>query len=375
LAKQFKGSPYQVSAHHSIALLVTRQSKDETRKTTLICTPVALLRQWYNEIHTKTDPPLNVYIHHASTRGKKARTAKDLLKYDVVLTTYTTVAYEWKAHDKYLHADPPGSIARPNNLFLDTRWYRIILDEAQVIKNRNTQTAKGVCSLDAEYRWSLSGTPMQNGLEEMYSQFKFLQIRPYLDWREFQTTFVLGLKKSRTRDGAMRKFQAVLKAMLLRRTKTSKIDGEEILKGLPKKAVHMVHAIFDAEQLEFYKALETGAITQMKKYQAAGTLGRNFSNALVLLLRLRQACLHPRLIKEITKAGSAELTLEQQVKLAKEFTPATVARIKGVQTFDCAICLDIPENPSLILLCGHHVDQNYLIKLTLVLQRVSLRSI
>lgn len=197
---------------------------------------------------------------------------------------------------------------------------------------------------------------MQNGVEEMYSQFSFLRIRPYCEWKEFHYAFVLGFKRARQRKDAMRKFQAVLKAILLRRTKTSKIDGVEILKGLPGKTVDMVHAVFDEEQLEFYKALETGAITQMKKYQAAGTLGRNFGHALVLLLRLRQACLHPRLIKDIKKAGSTELTPDQQIALAKEFNEQTVQRIKEIATFDCPICFETVLNPSLVLPCGHHVS-------------------
>jgi SNF2 family DNA or RNA helicase len=80
-----------VNANYSIALLVSRPSDDEDRRTTLICTPVALLRQWYNELRTKTDPPLNVYIHHTSSRGRRARTGADLLNYDIVLTTYNTL--------------------------------------------------------------------------------------------------------------------------------------------------------------------------------------------------------------------------------------------------------------------------------------------
>jgi len=76
----------------SIALLVTRPSQDENQKTTLICTPVALLGQWYNEIRTKTDPPLDVYIHHSSSRGgKKAKTPAELVNHDIVLTTYATI--------------------------------------------------------------------------------------------------------------------------------------------------------------------------------------------------------------------------------------------------------------------------------------------
>jgi SNF2 family DNA or RNA helicase len=196
---------------------------------------------------------------------------------------------------------------------------------------------------------------MQNGVDEMYSQLAFLRIRPYCEWKPFHSTFVMGFKRPWQRKEAMTKFQAVLKAILLRRTKTSKIDGVEILKGLPGKTVEMVHAVFDPEQDEFYRALETGAILQMKKYQAAGTLGRNFGNALVLLLRLRQACLHPKLIKEVKLAGSVELTEDQQVALAKEFNEQTVTRIKQIDTFECPICFETVLNPSLILPCGHHV--------------------
>ena len=195
---------------------------------------------------------------------------------------------------------------------------------------------------------------MQNGVEEMYSQLAFLRIRPYSEWKPFHTTFVMAFKRGGGKE-AMRKFQALLKAILLRRTKTSKIDGVEILKGLPGKTIEIVHAVFDEEQDEFYQALETGAITQMRKYQAEGTLGRNMTNALVLLLRLRQACLHPRLIKEIKKAGSVELTPEQQINLAKEFNEQTVLRIRAIDSFECPICLEMVLNPSLVLPCGHHV--------------------
>jgi len=79
------------NVNNSIALLVSRPSDDDNCKTTLICCPVALLQQWYNEIRTKTHPSLTVYIHHSSSRGKKAKFSKDLLDYDVVLTTYNTI--------------------------------------------------------------------------------------------------------------------------------------------------------------------------------------------------------------------------------------------------------------------------------------------
>ena len=83
--------PRTSKVNNSIALLFSRPSNDDECKTTLICCPVALLQQWYNEIRTKTHPPLRVYIHHSSSRGKKAKSSEDLLQYDVVLTTYNTI--------------------------------------------------------------------------------------------------------------------------------------------------------------------------------------------------------------------------------------------------------------------------------------------
>jgi len=253
--------------------------------------------------------------------------------------------------------DPDVLPIQPPALFLDTQWYRIILDEAQVIKNRSTLTARAMFALHAKYRWSLSGTPMQNGIEEMFSQLSYLRIRPYHDWQKFHLTFMNGLNFPHSRKTAMQKFQTLLKAILLRRTKQSKIDGVEIIKDLPGKEITIVHAEFDEEQLEFYQALEAGAVIELKRYRDAGTLGKNISRGLVLLLRLRQACLHPRLVTqaEKVKGGSAELTIEQQVLLAREFTPQTVRRVQEIKSFECSVCLDIFLNPTLVFPCGHHV--------------------
>jgi SNF2 family DNA or RNA helicase len=264
---------------------------------------------------------------------------------------------EWKARDKWIKAleefpDDP----EPPALFLDTEWYRIIIDEAQVIKNRSTLTARGIIDLRARYRWSLSGTPMQNGVEEIFSQLSYLRIRPYNDWQKFRETFVQGLKSPGSRKGAMKKFQTLLKAILLRRTKKSKIDGVEICKDLPDKEVNIVHATFDEEQLDFYQNLERGAVVELKRYRDAGTLGKNISRGLVLLLRLRQACLHPRLVTEGEKLKEAgELTGDQQVNLAKDFSEQTVKRIQEIASFECPVCMDTYLNPSLVFPCGHHV--------------------
>jgi SNF2 family DNA or RNA helicase len=132
---------------------------------------------------------------------------------------------------------------------------------------------------------------------------------------------------------AIRKLQALMKAILLRRTKSSMIDGKPIL-TLPEKTIEMVHAVFSPDEQAFYQSLQDKSVLAFNKYLRANTVGRNYSNILVLLLRLRQACCHPHLIRD------AEMTNNEPVddrmgQLARELAPDTVARLKDFDAFEC----------------------------------------
>ena len=129
-----------------------------------------------------------------------------------------------------------------------------------------------------------------NNVSELYSLIHFLRIRPYCEPENFRRDFTTPLKSSSdsAKSRAMRKLQALLKAILLRRTKKSQIDGKSIL-DLPERTTEQSHAIFSDDELAFYKALETHTQLTFNKYLRANTVGRNYSNILVLLLRLRQA--------------------------------------------------------------------------------------
>ena len=153
----------------------------------------------------------------------------------------------------------------------------------------------------------------------------------------------------------MRKLQALLKAILLRRTKKSMIDGKPILE-LPERVTEIQHAVFSEDEEEFYRALETQTQLTVSKYLRAGTLGRNYSNALVLLLRLRQACCHPHLIKDFgvsAGGGTGGISVEDMLELAKSLGPGVVARIKGQGAIECPICMDTIENATIFTPCGH----------------------
>lgn len=355
-----------------LSLLVTRKSEDPRCKTTLIVAPVALLRQWKQEIQQKIKTgrhALTVFTHHGQT---KKRTFRDLQHYDVVITTYGSLASEMKKMEAFHLRKKRDPDARPNQaercVFLDpdAMWYRVILDEAQCIKNKSTQTAKGACMVNAKYRFCMTGTPMMNNIEELYSLIHFLRIKPYCHWERFRHDFVTPLKTQMEdqRKKSMRLLQVLCKAIMLRRTKKSYHDGKPIL-VLPERTTEVQHATFNDDEDDLYKALESKTAVQFNKYLKAGTVGRSYTAILVLLLRLRQACCHPHLIKDFSVSEAAGVTIEDMVKLAEELEPPVVARIKETRgNFECPICMDGCTNPAIFLPCGHDTCRDCFVTLS-----------
>ncbi len=341
------------------------------RQTTLIVAPVALARQWESEIKNKILPShrLSVFIHH----GQKKADWSTLRNYDVVLTTYGTLGAEykryealWKRKEEHPELEINDDKYQKDLHFLgkNSKWYRVILDEAQNVKNQNTKAAKAVATLQAETRFCLTGTPMMNGVHELHSLIRFLRIRPYCEQTEFNQAFGClknGIVSRAKMEFAMRKLQALLKAILLRRTKDSKIDGEPILQ-LPPKTEEVVHAVFDEDQQAYYSMLEGKAKVAFNKYLRAGTVGKNYSSILVLLLRLRQAACHPHLIMEFDEAP---ISGADKVALAKGLPEATVLRLKAEEApFECPICYDALLNPVFPLDCCHPTCSECFVKIT-----------
>lgn len=126
----------------------------------------------------------------------------------------------------------------------------------------------------------------------------------------------------------MLKLQAFLKAIMLRRVKGSLIDGKPII-VLPPKTEEIQHVVFNEDEQSFYQALETKTQVQFNKYMRAGTVGKNYSNILVLLLRLRQCCCHPHLITHFDTESTAvsELSADTLVEIAKSLAPDVVTRL------------------------------------------------
>ena len=344
----------------ALALMLSRKSPDPARKTTLIVAPVALMKQWEREIDDKLNPghKLSTYVLHGSGRDVDW---KFLRHHDVVLTTFGTLATELKRKEgieiqKRANPNwrPTGKADRLPLLGDECLWYRVIIDEAQCIKNKNTKAAQGACYLQSLTRFCMSGTPMMNNVTELYSLIHFLRIKPYNEQEKFSRDFTRPLKSmsQHAKDQAMQKLQALLKAILLRRTKKSLIDGQPILQ-LPERTTEAQHAVFNKDELDFYKALESKTQLQFNKYLKANTVGKSYANILVLLLRLRQACCHPHLIKDFGVSTGADLSVADMSKLAKDLAPDVVARIKDQGLQECPVCMESEVNPTIFYPCGH----------------------
>ncbi|KAF4460770.1 dna repair rad16 [Fusarium albosuccineum] len=353
----------------ALALLLARPATTRP-KTNLIVGPVALIRQWEEEINSKTklSHRLSVFVYH-----NRKTTTDELLKYDVVLTTYGTIAQELKRLDKYIEDNADRNIDYNDRAFLTkcpllhptkARFYRVILDEAQCIKNKDTRTAKACTRLRATYRWCLTGTPMMNGVLELYSLLNFLRIKPYCKWDEFRQAFgVLFGRNGDPKSVAMDRLRVLLTATMLRRKKNSKLNDKPILK-LPEKTEEIVYAELSSEERDFYAQLEKNAQVQFNKYLRAGSVGKNYSNILVLLLRMRQACCHPHLNLDVDDVAPTSISDEQKLELVKSLDTAIVERIKALDGFECPICYDVVQCPSFFIPCGHDSCSECLVRLT-----------
>ena len=153
------------------------------------------MRQWEKEIerHVHARHALKVYLYWGS--GKKADFHR-LRQYDVVLTTFGTLTSEFKQKESRREtmllereAREPGFKRKPAEklaiLGRECMWYRVILDEAHAIKNRNTRQSKAAADIQAQHRLCMTGTPMMNSVDELYPLLRFLQISPYMDWNQF----------------------------------------------------------------------------------------------------------------------------------------------------------------------------------------------
>ena len=246
-------------------------------KTVLIIVPPTLISNWENEIK-KFTPDLTYFIYHGSNRNYP------LESYDIILTSY-------------------GIIRLDLDMFLDEKWFICVIDEAQNIKNPNTEQTKAIKSVNARSKVALTGTPIENKLMDYWSIFDFTN-KGYLSTKDdFKRQFVMPIEKLEDEE-TLHELKAIAKPFVLRRLKTD----EDIKKELPEKFINDIYCTLTKKQIKLYNAILEEIffdIENSKGIQRKGII-------LKILTALKQTCNHPAQFlsiknPKISESGKMEL--------------------------------------------------------------------
>jgi len=238
---------------------------------TLIIVPTSVLHSWSDQI-TQFRPNLKYSLYYGQNRVLD-RTA------DVVLTSYALLRID-------------------QEVLIQENWETVILDEAQTIKNPRSQTARASHRLNSKFKMALSGTPIENRLDDLWSQFQFLNPGLLGNLEDFQDHFATPI--GRGDRAATEELKKRVAPFILRRLK------QEVAPELPPKTQTVLYCELSPEEREVYETVLAASRKEvLEKLEAGGSV---FA-VLELLLRLRQACCHASLVPGQTVARSSKIDL------------------------------------------------------------------
>ena len=262
------------------AILYYKENNLLEDKTALIIVPPTLISNWENEIK-KFTPDLTYFIYHGSNRTFPLET------YDIILTSY-------------------GVVRLDLDMFVDQRWFLCIIDEAQNIKNPNTEQTKAIKSVDARSKVALTGTPIENKLMDYWSIFDFTN-KGYLSTKDdFKRQYVMPIEKLEDEE-TLDDLRTIGKPFVLRRLKTD----DDIKKELPEKFINDIYCTLSKKQIKLYNAILDEIffdIENSKGIQRKGII-------LKILTALKQTCNHPAQFLDIknpkiSESGKMELLVD-----------------------------------------------------------------
>ncbi|CDK24274.1 unnamed protein product [Kuraishia capsulata CBS 1993] len=308
---------------------------DPTKKPNLVVAPTVALMQWKSEIETHTNNKLKVGVFHGANRAKSS---EDLSEFDVVLTTYSVLESSFR-RERYGFTRKNKKVKEKSALH-GVHFYRVILDEAHNVKDRQSGTAKAANELNTEKRWCLSGTPLQNRIGEMYSLIRFMKLYPFCqyfctkcpcrsnEWKfsdgrrcdycdhapmlhtNFFNHFMLKNIQKHGIEGegatSFKHIRMLLKHIMLRRTKVERADDL----GLPPRIVEIRRDVFNEQEKDLYSSLYGDSRRRFNDYVAEGVVLNNYANIFTLITRMRQLADHPDLVLRRLGSNSVEASTE-----------------------------------------------------------------
>ncbi|MCA1992576.1 MAG: DEAD/DEAH box helicase [Coleofasciculus sp. S288] len=248
-----------------IARLINEKESTPDVPPTLLIAPTSVVGNWLKEIE-RFAPHIRTLIHHGSNRIKDEKEFKAASSnYDVIITSFTLVRKDEK-------------------LLKSVTWQRIVLDEAQNIKNPQAAQTKAILKLHANHRLALTGTPVENRLLDLWSIFNFLNPGYLGKEAHFRKSFEIPIQKEndKVKSTTLKK---LVEPFILRRVKTDK----QVIKDLPDKVEHKQYCNLTKEQASLYEAVVKDVEKQLEEAEGIQRKGLILST----LMKLKQVCNHP----------------------------------------------------------------------------------
>jgi len=240
-----------------------RTASGRPRPTLLIC-PMSVVGNWQREAE-RFAPHLRVHVHHGGERLTGRTFARTARSSDLVITTY-------------------GLVVRDAEALADVRWRRVVVDEAQNIKNAETRQSRAVRSLPAPSRLALTGTPVENRLAELWSIMEFCDPGLLGSARAFRERFAVPVERYGDDEAAAR-LKRIVGPFVLRRLKTDR----SIIADLPDKLEMKVFCNLTREQATLYQAVVDDMLARIEDSEGMERRGL----VLATMTRLKQVCNHP----------------------------------------------------------------------------------
>ena len=272
----------------STAFLNELYMKENIKGPFLVVTPLSTIGNWEREIRGWTE--MNVVVFHGNNtarniiidtefyyRNKQGEIIPDLLKVDIVLTTYEIAlgsAYQLKG----------------------IPWRCVVLDEAHRLKNKTSKVSEVLKSYKMEHRVLLTGTPLQNSLDELWALLNFLEPSKFASEAHFKENY-----GSLSSAADVEKLQGVLKPLMLRRLK------EDVETSIPVKEETIVEVELTTTQKKWYRSILEKNFSWLKQGSSKKT---NVPNLINVMIELRKCCIHPYLLKGAEDQIFSELNVQ-----------------------------------------------------------------
>ncbi|BAY32469.1 SNF2-related helicase [Nostoc carneum NIES-2107] len=247
-----------------IAFLLHLKEQDALEKPTLLVCPTSVLGNWEREVK-RFAPTLKILQYHGDKRPKGKAFTDAVKKYNLVVTSYSLIHRDLKS-------------------LQSVDWQAIVLDEAQNVKNSDAKQSQAVRQLEATFRIALTGTPVENRLQELWSILDFLNPGYLGNKQFFQRRFAMPIEKYGD-SASLNQLRSLVQPFILRRLKTDR----DIIQDLPEKQEMTVFCGLTPEQATLYQKVVEESLAEIDT--ATGLQRRGM--ILALLIKLKQVCNHP----------------------------------------------------------------------------------